>query len=242
MPILSLLCLSVELFFAIHVIRTDRERYWIYVIMIPGIGCLLYFFTQFLPDMGHHRGVVRTGRKLIKAIDPQRELRQRKEALVLSDTVENRIQLANECVEAGLHDDAIELYQSCLKGMHETDPHIMLKLAMAWFDLKRPEKTKQLLESLLEKNPEFQSLDGHLLYARALEQLSLNDAALAEYQVLSTSFPGEEARVRYALLLFKTGEVEAAKRQFDETILRAKRAPKYYRKKEKAWITIAREH
>ena len=68
------------------------------------------------------------------------------------------------------------------------------------------DKTKLTLERLIESNPDFKSADGHLLYARSLENLALLDDAIKEYEILSRSYPGEEARVRYGLLLQKTGQ------------------------------------
>jgi len=243
MPILAVLLIIIQIAFVIHVVRTGREVFWIYIIIfVPAIGCLVYFITQVLPEIGQNRTLRRASNTLIKAIDPQRELRKRKEELKFSDTLDNRFRLANECMEANLTEDAVSLYESCLKGSHEGDPHIMLKLAQAYFQGGNSDKTKLTLEELIKLNPDFKSADGHLLYARSLEELGLLDDAIKEYGILAQSYPGEEARVRYGILLKKQGKTEKAKAVFDEILLRAKRAPKYYRRKEKEWIQIAREH
>jgi hypothetical protein len=242
MTFLGILLFIIQAAFAVHVIRTGRETYWIFIIMgIPALGCALYFFTQVLPDSRNNYTVRKTGNQLLKAIDPERELRARKEELAVVDTVENRLKLADECIEAGLYDEAIPLLQKTLDTTHENDPYMLLKLAQALFGKQDYQETVNTLELLIEKNPDFQSHDGHLLYARSLEALHRTDEALQEYKALAVSYPGEEGRIRYAQLLQQTNQPDEARRVFEDVLTRTKRAPKYYAKKEKQWIAIARQ-
>lgn len=243
MPLLAVLLVAVQISFAIHAVRTGRETFWIYIIVfIPAIGCAVYFATQVLPELGQSRTVRTAGKRLVKAVDPQRELRRRKDQLEISDTVENRLKLADECMEANLIADAVDLYESCLREPHEGDPHIMLRLAKAQFLADRFAEARSTLDRLIELNPDFRSADGHLLYARVLEELDLMDGAIAEYDTLVASYPGEEARVRYALLLRNRGKSEQSKALFEEVMRRARQSPPYYRKREKEWIQVARNN
>lgn len=242
MPFAILLVL-VQIAFAVHVVKSGRDRYWIYLILfIPAIGCAVYFITQVLPEMGQSRSVRRAARSLLKAVDPERELRRRKEELAMADTIDNRMKLAEECIEAGFYADAIGLLQECLRGSHQDDPHILMMLARARFDAGFFNDARQTLEHLIEKNPDFKSHDGHLLYARSLESLNQIDAAAAEYEVLLHSFPGEEARVRYALMLSRIGQTEKAQRLFNDSLMRARRAPSYYRSQERPWLAMAEQN
>lgn len=243
MPIVAALLLIVQISFAYHAIKNGKEYFWIYIIIfVPLLGCILYFLTQVLPEAGQSSAARKAKRGLVKAIDPKRELRKRKELLELSNSLANRLQLADECMEVGFYDDAISLYQDCLKGIEEHNPHTMLKLAQANFALNNYQHAKEILEDLMRFNPDFRSTTGHLLYARTLENLNLDEQALHEYEILSTSYPGEEARTRYALLLKKGGKTEEAIQLFRETLTRAKHAPRYYRKREKEWIAIAQSN
>jgi hypothetical protein len=183
--------------------------------------------------------VHRAKNHLVNAVDPGRELRKRREALEATGTVDNRIALADECVEARMYDEAIMLYRECLVGIHRTDPNIMEKLARALFEKGAAAEAKQALDDLIRENPDYKSTEGHLLYARTLEALGQIDVASKEYEILLGSYPGEEARVRYAMLLKQRGAAARAAELFHETLTRAKRAPKYYREKEKEWIRMA---
>ena len=241
MPIIGL-SLIIQIALAYHVIKTGRDRYWIYILLIPGIGSILYFVTQVLPDLGQTRTVYTAKNSLLKAIDPQRELRKKKQQLELANTLENKKHLADECLEANLLEDAIELYQSCLKGVGEGDPNILLKLAHAYFADENFQQAISTLDETIKINPNYKSTDGHLLYARSLEGLKQFEEALKEYEVVSESYPGEEGRVRYGLLLLQLNHPKKAEKVFNETLNRSKLAPKFYQKKEKHWIKAAKTY
>lgn len=234
MPILALLMLFIQVALVIHAIRTARETFWVYIILfVPAIGSMIYFVTQILPHIGESKSVVKMNQVLAKAIDPQKELRHRKDQLEIANTTDNRMQLADECLEAGFTTDAMTLYQSCLKGDNEFNPHIMLCLAKAYFQSIDYQQCKEQLDQLIQTNPHFKSAEGHLLYARSLEKLGRHTQALEEYAALVQCYPGEEARVRYAMLLKKSGAADQANEVFGETLLRSKSSPNYYKKKRK---------
>ena len=132
MPALGIGLLAIELCFLVHAIRTGRPSYWFMVIMfLPAAGCLAYFILEILPEMRHSRA----GRKAVddigKVIDPDRGLRELTTRVARADTVENKSALGRECLAKGRFDDAEQLFQSCLIGLHETDPDLMLGLAQA---------------------------------------------------------------------------------------------------------------
>ncbi|MBP6750159.1 MAG: hypothetical protein KA144_11005, partial [Xanthomonadaceae bacterium] len=64
--------------------------------------------------------------------------------------------------------------------------------------------------------------------------------ALHEYETVAQGFTGEEARVRYAMLLKRDGQTEKAAQVFAEVLKRAKVAPSYYQREQREWIDIAR--
>lgn len=240
MPILGILLVALQIFFVVHAIRNGKETYWLWIIMLaPGIGCAAYFLTQFAPDAGNSHSARRVRKQFIKAVDPKRELRKRMDMLETSNTVENRVALADECIEEKMYAEAIDLLHRSLVGLHATDPAIMERLARAQFEHGEPDKAAQTLEALIASNPQHKSPDGHLLYARALAEMGRTEDAIAEYEVLRTSFPGEEARVRYGLLLRRIGEARKAAELFKESLLRARRAPRHYRNREQEWLRVA---
>lgn len=243
MPYIAIVAL--QLFFVVHAVRTGRETIWIWILVfVPGIGCAAYFLTQILPELGQSRTVRRAQNRLTKAIDPGRELRKLKDDLAVADTQQNRQRLAEECLDAGMYADAIELYERCLSGPNTDpdDPNILLRIAEAQFHGGSPLQSRETLERLRKANPAFRSADGHLLYARSVEAAGDERAALEEYAAVAGYYPGEEARVRYALLLGKLGQTERARSLFEETLTRTRRAPRHYQRAQREWIDLARSH
>lgn len=241
MPFLGL-SLLVSILLSIHVAKTGRNLYWIMILVaVPLVGAIAYLVVEVLPELRHHPGARRAARGVAKALDPQRERKRIEAQLAVTDTVHNRTRLAEECLATGDFLNAEELYASCLKGAHAHDPSIMLGLAKAQFGRGDAVASKKTLDALIAANPEFQSTDGHLLYARSLEAMGDLPAALHEYQALASSYPGEEGRARFALMLKRLGRGPEAQKAFQEIVQRSQIAPKYYRRDNRQWIELAKE-
>ncbi len=115
----------------------------------------------------------------------------------------------------------------------------MLGIARAQFGKGDAAAARATLDDLIRLNPDFRSPEGHLLYARALEEEGNTDKALEEYKVLAPSYPGAEAAVRYAQLLVAKGQREEAQKVARELLEQAKISPGHYRRAQKPWLDAA---
>ena len=136
--------------------------------------------------------------------------------------------------------DAVGLYREALTGIHSTDPSMMLGLARALFSLGDAAEVLVTLKRLREANPEYASAEGHLLYARSLEIQGDTTEALNEYAALTTYYPGQEARCRYALLLQMTGRVAAARNLCEEIRQAIDYGPRHQYREQREWYELAR--
>lgn len=238
---LVLLSALLQIGCAVHVLRTGRPMYWLFLLLIGSyVAVAIYLFAELLPDLRQSRGARRVITGAQDRIDPERRKRQATRQLEVADTIDNRLRLAEESLNAGDFQQAAELYRSGLRGQYANDPYLMLGLARAQFGLDLPAETRRTLEELIAANPDFRSTEGHLLYARALEACGETDKALEEYDAVTQGFSGEEARVRHALLLKRTGRGAEADALFAESLKRADLAPKYYRRDQREWLEIAK--
>lgn len=236
-----LLSIVLQLACCVHVIRTGRPMYWIFILLVFSyLAVLVYFIAEVVPDLRNGPEARRVMRKVSKKIDPEREKRDADRQFKLSDTQTNRRRLAEESLQTGDYAHATELYQGALKGLYETDPELMLGLAKAQFGLGQPQQTRETLDKLIAANPGFRSKDGHLLYARAVEASGDLPAALHEYESVVQGYPGEEARMRYGLLLVRSGDTGKAKEIFNEILTRSAASPKYYQREQREWIDAAK--
>ncbi|MEO8671799.1 MAG: tetratricopeptide repeat protein [Tahibacter sp.] len=241
MPILVLASFALQFFCLMHMVRTGRPNTWAWLILFGSVlGCSVYLITQVLPDLRNSPASRRAVRQVADRINPERQRQRIAMELDVADTVENRRRLADECLRLGDYANAVELYRSVLKGIYASDPVFLLKLAQAQAGLGEFAGARETLETLQRGNPGYRSDDGHLLYARCLEELGEHDRAVEEYDVLATSFPGEEARLRYGLMLKRLGRTAEARGVFQEMEKRAKVAPAYYRRKERDHLAAAR--
>jgi len=225
----------------VHVLRTGRNMYWVFILLIaPGIGGLAYLIVELLPDLTSNRRARSAIHGVRKTLNPGADLRHRQREHQLSGSVDAARHLASELVESGRYSEAIEHYESALTGLYEHDPDLMLGLAGAHFGNEQYEDARKTLDLLTEKNPDFRSPEGHLLYARAIEACGDDEKALDEYKAVAGYYAGAEARLRYGLILERLGNGEAALAEFEEIIATADLAPRHYRKAQGEWISQAK--
>jgi len=225
----------------IHAIRTRREQMWIYLlVLLPGVGSVAYFAAEFVPWLMQSPDARRAAGKLTKALDPERDLRRYAAEARLSDSVHSKLKLAEELAASKRFDEAIAAYRACLSGIFAHEPKIMLALASVEFEKGDHAAAAATLEALAEHNTDFRSAEGHLLYARALENTGRLDEAREEYRRVADYYPGAEARARYGLLLNRLGDADGAHRVFKEVLDGAELAPRYVRRLNKEWIDLAR--
>jgi hypothetical protein len=237
-----ILSIVLQIACCVHVVRTGRPLYWVFILLLFSyIAVLIYFIAEILPELRHNPDARKAVRKFKERIDPEREKRDASRQLGLADTLDNRRRLAAESLRSGDYAHAAELYGQSLKGLYATDPDLMLGLAKAQFGLGQWQRTRDTLDALIAANPDFRSSDGHLLYARAAEELGDIPAALHEYDAVVQGFAGEEARARYALLLKRSGDATRAVAVFREILTRSNAAPKYYQREQGQWIELARK-
>ena len=238
---LLLLTYALQIACCVHVVRTGRPLYWVFILLVfPFLSVIVYFIAEILPDLRHNPSARRTVRNVRNRIDPERDRRDAAKLLKASDTPENRRRLAEESLRSGDYAHAAELYEQALKGLYASDPDLMLGLAKAQFGLGESEKARATLDALIAANPGFRSADGHLLYARAVEDTADASAAIHEYEAVVQGYPGEEARARFGLLLKRQGEHTRARAVSQEILDRSDAAPRYYQREQRDWIEVAK--
>lgn len=238
MPILGLgLHVIVAILCAVHVLRTNQERGWLFVLFFfPLVGSIIYALAVFLPEMSRSRRGRRVVRGLRDTLNPGRELRDAQAEFEHSATIANRIRVADALHGAARHADAIAAYREALRGVHSDDPHIQVKLARALLDNDEAAAARDLLEKLIAQQPDFKSPEGHLIYARAMAACGDRARAREEFDALIGYFAGIEARVRYIEVLEGWHEQAAATALVEESLRHIKHMPAGSRRLNHEWI------
>lgn len=235
-----ILSIAIQAGLIIHVIKTGRNQIWIWVLALLSFpGIIAYVAVEIIPDLFRSRTAQRTARGFKRAMDPTADLRRYESEARLTGNVSGRQRYAEELTRHGRYDEAIAQYREALTGLYEHDPNLLLGVAQAQFAKGDAIAARTTLDDLIRLNPDFRSPQGHLLYARALEQEGNVTKALEEYQVLAPAYPGAEAAVRYAQLLKAQGRREEAQKVARELLEQARIAPAHYRKAQKPWLDAA---
>jgi hypothetical protein len=242
MPI-YLLVGAAQILFILHAARTGRPYYRMLIILaIPMFGILAYVVFELLPGASQSPASRRAVGSARRIINPEGDYRALAIQLEETPTVANKRALADECIRLGKLDEAERLYRGALVSLHATDPYLMLGMARIRFAQGDPAGCLAALADLRAANPDFQSPEAHMLYARALEGMSRTAEALIEYEALSRYYGGEEPRVRHALLLQKIGDTQAARDAFMDIKRSIERAPSFHRRNQREWYQLAKQN
>ena len=237
MPILAGIPVILDLFCIIHVYRTGRPIWWYMVIVgFPVFGAIAYLLMEVLPSAGG----ARVTRRVIKAIDPSADLKARIAEVERCGSIANRTALADELINTGQFDDAINLYRSCLTGQHAEDVALMFGLAEAYFHKRDAENALHWLDKVIAREPWYRSGEPKLMRARALAGAGRHSEALEQYEAILEPFPGEEARCRYASLLAELGRLDEAEKTLQEAEKRARINGRQYERANREWLQGAR--
>ncbi|MBN2352498.1 MAG: tetratricopeptide repeat protein [Spirochaetales bacterium] len=225
----------------IHVVKTNRDRSWMYIILfIPIAGALAYFFVEILPDLLRRR--TRPGLRMsaFKSFTSGGRLARLERDLRFSPTFANRRAVADELAAQGRCAEACEHYEQVLSGFDSGNVEVNLALAQCHFELGNNERAIEILVKLKDAPSLFKKYVSDLLLARVYERMGKTAEADRAYADIAPRFPGLEARARYGLFLRAQGRSEEAAKEFLAIEEQFEVLPGHNRRSEREWISLAR--
>ncbi len=232
-----ILGIIVQILCIIHALKTGR-REWLYLLLfLPLAGAVVYFIMELWPEIS--RGEL--GNNIKKIFFPGQRIREMERKMRLSDTITNRLNLAEAYAGHKQYDKAISLAKSCLDDPYINHSGIILQLARLFFEAEQYSESLSYLEKAKAQNS-YNRLDrpeDELLYARALDYTGDLVRAEAEYQSCIRVHHSLEAMYHYGMLLKKMNRPEEAKAQFRAVKEQKDLHPKYVRRMNARWIRLA---
>jgi hypothetical protein len=236
--LLAILTAIIQFSFAFHAVKTGRGAMWVTIILVfPVVGCIAYYFIEIFPGTREERTLRRRVHDISKALNPDGELKRRTEEVATNSSVDNRAALADECLEKGMFDEAIRLYESCLEGAHKNDARILFSCARAYFYNANIRQAEEILKRLEKAHPKYRRDEVQLLEARVLEAAGDTERAAAIYERLRATYVGFEAKYRYGVLLKGQGRTREADEMFAFIVQNARRTAL---ESEQEWVKLAR--
>jgi hypothetical protein len=228
-----ILPLAIQVICVIHVIRTGRDRSWIWaIVFLPLIGCIVYAIIELIPDVFSRRRTRQLAAGVSRVLNPGGKISRLQAELDFSPTVENRMALAEAWEEAGDNGKAAELWEKCLEGIHADDVHIMGRLGRALHGCGQNVRARQWYEKIRARRGGFVEDRDTLYYAEVLEAMEENAKAEEMYR--------SAAAGPLASFLRRKGRVEEADRVVSTLLTAFDHLPPYARRAERRWADAAR--
>ena len=227
----------IQIITAVHAIKTGRSWNWLWIILFfPFVGSVVYVIVEMGPDLRRF-----SFENVAEVFLPGRRLSNLREQVEISDTVENRKNLADHLVRNDRADEAADQYRYCLQGAFKDDPEITMDLCRALLSAKQYDELKDRLQMIERSHPGHQAADRELLYARLLDETGQSARAKDLYERLVELHGGLEPRYRLGHLLERSGERERARTVYTELLKRSKRLRRHFRREQRQWIGLTRE-
>ncbi len=223
MPFFALSIL-LQILCVVHLIRSNGNKLWLTaIIFLPFAGSAAYFLFEILPSLQGNRHMRYAKKKAVEKIDPERRIRQAKESIALTDSLANRVELADAYAASGRLEDAVAQYEEIIVEPHGDSDSIMFKYAGVLFETGNAVRALEILEPLEPASVSSENHQRQLLKARILSELDRNEEARKIHADIVDKIAGIEAKGHYAALLLKMDEKILAKEQLEEIIQNGKR-------------------
>jgi hypothetical protein len=210
----------IAMFFAIHVVRSGQQMYWLILLFLfPLLASIVYFFSIYLPSSRLEYGARRVMNSAVKMLDPQRIMREAKAAFDELPTAQNQLRLAEAQLELGMAEEAANNYEACLKGPFASSLEIKFGAARALVECKRYQDALMHLETIQNADPIFRSAAVLLLLARSYAGVGRNSEAQLTFESAVARFGTFDTRAEYliwALANNDTSTVEKLQPELDQ--------------------------
>jgi hypothetical protein len=226
----------------VHAVRTGREMYWLFIILLfMPIGGLVYAVAILLPELARGPAIRKAGQAARESLDPTRAYREARAAVEETPTVHNQMRLAAAASALGKWAEAEALYAEAAQGVHAEDPALMLGRANALLELGRPGEALALLEKLSAVGDKGRTPQMTLAFARAYDGLGRPAEADPAYEQAAARVPGLEGLARRAAFLARQGRKTEAQEILADIDRRLEKSPPHFRREGRVWRDLAAE-
>jgi len=213
----------IQIICVVHLIKSGANKLWLTaIIFLPFAGSAAYFLVEILPGLMGNKHMRHAKKKTLNTIDPDKDVRLARERLEITDSLANRIALADALAERDEHKQAIELYQEIIASPQGRDGNTAFKYASSLFQDGQFAAALEMLERLDDEPVESELNRRLLLRARILEHLDRDQDAADIFVTIVDKLSGIEPRCLYAALLLKMGRNDEARAQLQETLKETK--------------------
>lgn len=221
----------------VHVLKTGRPYWWIWVIFgFPFIGLAAYVYFEVKPWGKFDLAALQW-----RLTSPQQRIRILEEQLEDVGTLKNRLALTDELHAAGQYDRECQLLQEGLCGAFKDDSQLLMRLAQAHLEAGRATQAEQILSRTAPERSSDSQRNYALLQARVLGGLERTAEAEQKFQELLSARKSEAPRYYYAEFLLRSGRAEEGRAILQDILHQYRRGTTVWRHLERRWFYAARK-
>ena len=233
----SSLGLAFWIWMLIHCVRNDPERgTWLWILIIlPGIGAVVYFFARYLP--GTRAEMPALG--FVKRLTSGRQLAKLEHAARNSGNAHQWLELADLQREIGKHAEAAQSYRKALQKDATYLPALW-GAAQVELVLKNLPDARAHLQTILARDFTYKFGDVSLAYGRVLFDLRETDTARTHLASHLQRWTHPEAHFLMARLLTEAGDRDRARQHLETLRSDLSAAPAFFARQHRRWDRQAR--
>ncbi len=174
---------------------TDRKWFWI-IIFFPIIGSLIYLYDTFYT----RNNIENLSEGVKTAFIGNYKIDKLEKQLKYSDTVSNKIELADEHALVGNYDRALTLYKSCLEGVHKDDTKLLIRILNTSYLKKDYSAAIHYGEQIVDEKL-FNNSEEKLALAWSYYHEDKMDKAEEKFKEMDIRFSNYKQRLEYSNFL-----------------------------------------
>jgi len=238
LSILGPIIFAAQIACIIHVIRTGRPYWWIWLIFgIPLVGLAAYLYLEVRPTVGK-LGI----QSLLWRLKSSKErIAIRREQLEESNTVRNRLALADELHDAARYDDECDVLADGLRGAFKDDATLLMRLAQAHLEADRAARAQEIITKTVPERSADSQQQYAILAARIQSRTGRGDEAERTMRDMGAKRKSEAPRYYLAEYLLRKGRRDEAQAILSDILRDYRRGTVVWRFQERKWYYAAKK-
>lgn len=219
-----------------HCIRTEPDRhFWLWLlIIVPGVGPIVYFFTRFLPAANYQ------GPDFLRRWTRGRELSRLETAAIQIGNPHQFIQWADALRDVGMLDEAAKAYDRAL-AKEPQNLQALWGAAQVAAATNRHQDVCQWTRQILDKDPQYKFGDVSLAFGRSTLQLGQIELATQHLEQHVRRWRHPEAVYMLADLQARQGNNQVARNHLQALMHDINGSPAAIARKHGRWKSRARQ-
>ncbi|MBS0203174.1 MAG: tetratricopeptide repeat protein [Planctomycetes bacterium] len=220
----------------VHCLRSEPDRFfWLWVmIIVPGVGPIVYFVVRYLPASDHQvPGFLRRWTR-------GRELSRLETAAVQIGNPHQFILWGDALRDVGQLDQAASAYDRALAKEPQNLPALWGAAQVAALQ-KRPADVRRWTRQILDKDPKYKFGDVSLAYGKSVLQLGDVSAATEHFEQHIQNWRNPEAVYLLATLYADQGKTQGARKHLQALMHDINGSPAAIARRSGRWKSRARQ-